>query len=317
MYPAVLNNKYIKNPSSVGIIPTCYDGGQKKSGVDIAPGEMLKAGLATQIEKMGYSVNVLPDEDCESHKPESEISVEGSNVLNLVWTSNVCKAHAARVEEQCRLGNFALSLGGDHSLALGTITGSSRVYGEDLCIIWVDAHTDINTLSTTDSGNLHGCPVSFLLGIETHPELAWMKPIIRKDRFVYIGLRDIEHKERKIVKDNNIKAFTMHHVDKYGIGAVVQMAIDHINPNLDLPIHLSLDVDAMDPSVAPATGTPVRGGLTFRECHYLCEAIAETNCLVAMDLVEVNPLLGDESAFNQTVAVGNSVIRCALGETLL
>ncbi|OMJ27606.1 Arginase [Smittium culicis] len=317
MYSAVISNKFTKKPSSVGIIPTSYSGGQKKSGVDIAPAEMIKAGLVDQIEKMGYKTELLESIDCSTLKPEVETLVEGSSAINLVWTSNVASYHADRVEEQCRKGNFALSIGGDHSLGFGTITGSSRVYGDDLCVIWVDAHTDINTLKTTDSGNLHGCPVSFVLGIDSHPAYDWLKPIVKKNRFVYIGLRDIDFEERKIVKDNNIKAFTMHDVDKYGIGAVVQKALDYVNPNLDLPIHLSLDVDAMDPSVAPATGTPVRGGLTFRECHYLCEAIAETNCLVALDVVEVNPLLGDKIAFDQTVAVGNSVIRCALGETLL
>ncbi|CAO3689047.1 unnamed protein product [Umbelopsis ramanniana] len=109
----------------------------------------------------------------------------------------------------------------------------------------------------------------------------------------------------------------MHHVDKYGIGKVVEMALDHVNPNRDRPIHLSFDVDALDPSVAPSTGTPVRGGLTFREGHYICEALAETGLLVAADIMEVNPALEDEQAVFQTVQVGCSLTRCCLGETLL
>jgi arginase len=140
----------------------------------------------------------------------------------------------------------------------------------------VDAHADINTIETTDSGqqvspsaarssadctvgNIHGMPVSFLLGIGSNePEFDWIKPVLKSERLVYIGLRDVEAGEKKILRENNIKAFSMHEVDKYGIGKVVEMALDHVNPNRDLPIHLSFDVDALDPSVAPSTGTPVR-----------------------------------------------------------
>jgi arginase len=200
---------------------------------------------------------------------------------------------------------------------MGTIAGTCAVYN-DLCVIWVDAHADINTPETTTSGNLHGCPVAFLLGIVGQvPNYEWLKPCLKPDRIVYIGLRDVDQGEKEILKKFGIKAFSMYHVDKYGIGKVVEMALDHVNPNRDRPIHLSFDVDALDPSVAPATGTPVRGGLSFREGHYICEAINETGCLVAMDLVEVNPLLGDSNSLTQTVQVGCGLIRCALGETLL
>lgn len=129
-------------------------------------------------------------------------------------------------------------------------------------------------------------PVSFLLGLGAKfDEFAWVKPALKANRLVYIGLRDIDAGEKKILKDNKIRAFSMHEVDKYGIGKVVEMALDHVNPARDLPIHLSFDVDALDPSVAPSTGTPVRGGLTFREGHYICEAIWETGLLVALDLM--------------------------------
>ena len=151
-------------------------------------------------------------------------------------------------------------------------------------------------------------PVSFLLGLGPKiPQFAWVKPILTASRIVYIGLRDVDAGEKRILKENNIKAFSMHEVDKYGIGKVVEMALDHVNPKRDLPIHLSFDVDALDPSVAPSTGTPVgseylypvllrslmdiqvRGGLTFREGHYICEAIHETGLLVALDLMVVSP----------------------------
>lgn len=160
-----------------------------------------------------------------------------------------------------------------------------------------------SVLAKSSTGNIHGMPVSFLLGIGSQvSEFSWVKPILKAERLVYIGLRDVDEGEKRILRENKIKAYSMHDVDKHGIGKVVEMALDHVNPNRDLPIHLSFDVDALDPSVAPSTGTPVRmtsinsvhmlillvqvrGGLTFREGHYICEAVCETGLLVALDLV--------------------------------
>ncbi|KAJ9109984.1 hypothetical protein QFC20_003184 [Naganishia adeliensis] len=233
--------------------------------------------------------------------------------------SSVCEKLSEVVKGYAERGVMPVTLGGDHSLAMGTIAGSMAAYPE-ACVIWIDAHADINTPLTTDTGNLHGCPVSFLLGLEgtdVAPFNGWVKPCLKPERLVYIGLRDVDPAEKRILRENNIKCFTMHDVDKYGIGKVVQMALAHVNPRGERPVHLSFDVDATDPSVAASTGTPVRGGLTFREGHYICEAIAETGCLVALDIMEVNPTLGSENAVEQTVAVGCSLARAALGETLL
>lgn len=224
------------------------------------------------------------------------------------------EAVAKTVGAHARAGKLPVTLGGDHSLAMGTISGTLSAHPEAV-VIWIDAHADINTAESTNSGNIHGCPVSFLLGLNDPPvpEFAWVKAALTSSRLVYIGLRDVDAGEKKILKENNIKAFSMHEVDRYGIGKVVEMALDHVNPNRDLPIHLSFDVDALDPSVAPSTGTPVRGGLTFREGHYICEAVYETGLLVALDLMEVNPSLLDSVSVEQTVAVGCSLVRAALG----
>lgn len=175
---------------------------------------------------------------------------------------------------------------------MGTISGVLDAHPE-ACVVWVDAHADINTPQTSTSGNIHGMPLSFLLGIageipkaESGPQpFSWIKPVLRPDRLVYIGLRDVDDGEKKILREHNIRAFSMHEVDKYGIGRVVELALAHVNPDGNRPIHLSFDVDALDPSVAPSTGTPVRGGLTFREGHYICEAIAETGLLVGLDIM--------------------------------
>ena len=167
----------------------------------------------------------------------------------------------------------------------------SRKY-PDACVIYVDAHADINTPQTTGSGNIHGMPLSFILGLDRSiPEFQWINRILPANKLVYIGLRDLDESEKEIIRNYGIKAFSMHEVDEYGIGKVVQMALDHVNPNRDLPIHMSFDIDALDPSVAPSTGVPVDRGLTSREGHYICEAVHKTGCLVALDLVVCTPFL--------------------------
>ncbi|CAG8480348.1 371_t:CDS:2 [Cetraspora pellucida] len=310
--------KYLKG-KNVGIIGCPFSGGQPKEGVDEGPIKMVEYGLIDQILEMGWNV------EFDGHRKLTDLKpTEDPNIGRLKkprYVSRVTKAVADAVESNLRRGQLALTLGGDHSLALGTVSGTLSVYPE-ACLIWIDAHADINTPDTTESGNLHGCPVSFLLAVddlfqERVSEFSWLKPRLRPDKLVYIGLRDVDPPEKDILKKYGIKAFSMYHVDKFGIGKVVEMALDAVNPNRDLPIHLSFDVDALDPTVAPSTGTPVRGGLTFREGHYICEAIHETGLLVSVDLMEVNPSLEDEVSVFETVTVGCSLVRCCLGETLL
>ncbi|KAF7727608.1 Arginase, catabolizes arginine to ornithine and urea [Apophysomyces ossiformis] len=300
---------------TVSIVGVPFSGGQPRGGVEAGPAKLIEFGLANQLEEMGWQVEYQDNqEEIARLRPASDPIVE--NLKNPKYVSAVTEAMAKQIADKAKEGKFVLTLGGDHSVALATVSGIFSQY-PNACLIWVDAHADINTPATTDSGNIHGCPLSFLTGIASHPDFAWVKACLPTDRLVYIGLRDVDEGEKKIIKDLGIKAFSMHHVDKYGIGAVVDMALDHVNPNRDLPIHLSFDVDALDPSVAPSTGTPVRGGLTFREGHYICEALAETGLLVAADVMEVNPALLDEQSVFRTVEVGCSVARCCLGESLL
>ncbi|KAJ1889281.1 Arginase, catabolizes arginine to ornithine and urea [Kickxella alabastrina] len=315
-------SKFLKSGSTVGLTCVPFSGGQPKGGVDDGPIEMIRFGILDQIEGMGYAIELSPGMDkYRTMRPASDPPL--GRLKNPMYVSMAAQRVAEQVREHCAAGRMAVTLGGDHSIAMGTLVGSSDVYGDDLCVVWVDAHADINTPETTDSGNLHGCPLAYVLGIcaetpQGDAPFGWIKPgCVRKDRLVYIGLRDVDSGEKMLLRKHNIKAFSMHDVDKHGIGRVVEMALDHVNPDRSLPVHMSFDVDALDPSVAPATGTPVRGGLTFREGHYICEAVAETGCLVAVDLVEVNPALGDPESLRQTVAVGCSLVRCSLGESLL
>ncbi|PAV23813.1 arginase [Pyrrhoderma noxium] len=298
------SNKFLKNPKTVAIVGCPF-----RQVAFINP-------VANRKQDLGWRVQF------DGHHQFEEVSAERDPPIGILknprLVSNVSKAVAESVGAHARKGELPLTIGGDHSLAMGTVSGTLSRY-PDACLIWIDAHADINTVESTESGNIHGMPVSFLLGLNQPniPEYEWIKPLLTPDRLVYIGLRDVDGGEKKIIKENGIKAFSMHEVDKYGIGRVVEMALDHVNPDRTRPIHLSFDVDALDPSVAPSTGTPVRGGLTFREGHYICEAVHETGCLVALDIMEVNPSLADADAVKATVAVGCSLARSALGETLL
>jgi arginase len=295
---------------------------QSKQGVHQGPETLAEYGLHKQLQELDWTVTVDPrcHDVSELAKPKSPpLSPKKTHLKNLHHVANVCHHLANVVEDHAKQGELVLTLGGDHSLAMGSITGSLKTY-PDLCVIWVDAHADINTPKSTISGHLHGCPVSFLMGLHDSrlSEFSWITQFLKPERLVYIGLRDLDAEEKKIVKTLGIKAFSMTEVDRFGIGNVVEMALNHVNPSRDRPIHLSYDVDALDPSVVPATGTPVRGGLTFREGHYICEAVHETGLLVAMDLVEVNPSLAAESKqLDMTVSVACSLVRSALGETLL
>jgi len=311
----------------VDIICAPFSGGQPKSGVELAPKQLIDAGLETQLKELGWNTSVIHSK-VQPLSPDLDPPFKRGNLVPLKYTQtvgHVCKELKGHVEDAVRHKRMALTLGGDHSLAIGTVGGTASVY-DDFALIWVDAHADINSPATTESGNLHGMPVSFLLGLESCenvPGLEWtmasngFKPL-KPHQITYIGLRDVDKGEKMLLRKHGIKAFSMYEVDKWGINGVLERALAHVNPNKDKPIHLSFDVDGLDPSVAPATGTPVRGGLTFREGHYINEALWETGLLCAVDIMEVNPILGnDHQQMQQTIQIGCSLSRSALGETLL
>ncbi|ODQ63167.1 Ureohydrolase [Nadsonia fulvescens var. elongata DSM 6958] len=300
------------------LISAPFSGGQGRDGVDEGPRHLLEMGLVNEIEELGWKTHFdghldfpIPAEDADIGKMKRPRYVSNSN--KIVYEA---------VSKAVKNDTFPLTIGGDHSIAIGTVAGVQSVY-PNAGVLWIDAHADINTPESTDSGNLHGCPVSFLVGLaKAQPGqedvFGWVNDCLSFDRLAYIALRDLDVFEKKIIKEKNIIAYTMHHVDKYGIAKVVEMALNRLDPDGDRPIHLSFDVDAIDPIYAPSTGTPVRGGLTWREASYLCEAVAETGNLVAMDIVECNPHLGEtEIAVKDTIAVGITLAKCALGDVLL
>ncbi|KAF9457288.1 hypothetical protein BDZ94DRAFT_1228155 [Collybia nuda] len=307
-------SKFVAEPKTAAIIGCLFSGGGPRGGVEKGPVHIVEAGLERQLTALGWKVVFNGYHKFEDMKAEGGPPIGNLNNPRLV--SRVNESVAKTVGSHESQGYLPITLGGDHSLAMGSISGTLSVH-PDACVFYIDAHADINTPETSGSGNMHGMPLSFVLGLgDKIPEFAWIKSILKAGRLVYIGLRDLDTTEKQILHDNKIKAFSMHEVDKYGIGKVVEMALDHVNPNRDLPIHISFDIDALDPSVAPATVFPVRGGLSFREGRYICEAISDTRLLVALDVMEVNPTVGDEAGVRQTVAVACSLVRSALGETL-
>ena len=324
--PSTIRQKFLTRPSELGVVAVDFSGGQCKPGVDAAPSALISAGLLDQLSHdLGYDLH--GDSDVRSYNdyiPKGVPDPDYRGMKNPLSVSAVTETLASRVYAQAKEGRFVLTLGGDHSIAIGTISGTAkaireRLNGKELAVIWVDAHADINTPETSGSGNIHGMPVAFLTGLaktERKDIFGWLQSekYLSLTKLVYIGLRDVDRGEKQLLREHGIRAFSMHDIDRHGIGRVMEMALAHIGS--DTPIHLSFDVDALDPQWAPSTGTPVRGGLTLREGDYIAECVHETGQLVAMDLVEVNPSLEERGA-SETIRAGCSLVRCALGDTLL
>ncbi|CAJ1036223.1 putative Arginase family [Leishmania shawi] len=311
---------YKKKNMSIVLAP--FSGGQPLSGVELGPDYLLKQGLQQDMEKLGWNTTlerVFDGKIVEARKANEKNDSIG-HIKRPKLTSECTEKIYNSVRKVAEQGRFPLTVGGDHSIAVGTVAGVLSVY-PDTGVIWVDAHADINTMSDTVSGNLHGCPLSILLGLdrENIPEcFSWVPQLLKPHKIAYIGLRDVEEAEKKILHDLNIAAFSMHHVDRYGIDKVVRMAIDAVAPKGTEPVMVSYDVDTIDPLYVPATGTPVRGGLSLREGLFLCERIAECGRLVALDVVECNPLLAaTEAHVKDTISFGCAIARCMMGETLL
>lgn len=313
---------------TITVIKMPFSGGQNKPGVELGPEAMLadEFGLVASIAELGWGVPSIVQIDCENPSVGPDkflVPVEKfTHILNPTLVSDVTRRlNAAAKESRRRPNNFTLVLGGDHSLAIGSISGVAEGSSSDICVIWVDAHTDINVPQTSNSGKLHGCPVSFLLGMDMPvgmPGFKWVRPCLTPDRIAYIGVRDLDAEEKKTLKAMEITVFTMKEVVQLGIEHVLTLALAAINPRNELPIHLSFDIDGLDPSEAPSTGTAVRGGLNFREGRRICEKLAETGNLVSMDLAEVNPSIGEgRRDKDKTVEAAVSLIKAALGEVYL
>lgn len=301
--------------ADVRLLGVPLDLGAGRRGVDMGPSALRLARLAATLRELGHTVVDLGN--VEVPLPESFVDDPGQSRWEGV--ADAIAATTARTVATLANGSgsqLVVALGGDHSLSMGTVAAAKRAAGPGgrIGLIWVDAHADINTPASSPSGNIHGMPVAHLLGHgDPRFAAAWGGgPLVSPADVVYIGLRSLDPPEREAIRALGITAFSMKEIDQRGIAYVASATLAHLAgaPNL----HVSFDADALDPAVAPGVGTPVRGGLTYREAHLLMELLAESGRVTSVDLVEVNPIL-DSS--NRTAAVVVELAASLLGRTIL
>jgi arginase len=287
------------------------DLGADRRGVDFGASAIRYANLDARLLSLGHTVHdignlVVP-------QPESQ-PLGNPKLKYLEPIVQVCEELANIVTSTLEAGEFPLVLGGDHSIALGSIAGVARVH-KNVGVIWVDAHADFNTSETTPSGNIHGMilAASAGLGESRLTDMGGWSPKVNKQNIVIVGARELDLYEQLRLREQAIHVFTMSDIDQKGISVVMREAVTIAGQNND-GIHLSLDMDALDPKEAPGVGTPVKGGLTYREAHLAMEMIADSGQLVAMDVVEVNPILDRENA---TALLAVELVLSALGKKIL
>lgn len=289
-----------KTVERVDVVGVPMDLGADRRGVDMGPSAIRYARLKESLEKLG--VAVTDHGNLSVPVPESA-TIDEANAKYFPIIQAVCDELAELVQRIVGEGGFPLVLGGDHSIAMGTISGIARARGKAPGVIWVDAHGDINTPLTSPTGNVHGMPVHFAL----------QQHAVDPQRMAFIGLRDVDDGEKALIRELGVKAFTMADVDRLGMSRVVEEAL-MIVAGGEHSVHVSFDMDGVDPQEAPGVGTPVRGGLTYREAHLLMEGIAESGTLGSLEITEINPILDRE---NRTAILAVELILSALGKTTL
>jgi len=291
------------------------DLGANRRGVDMAPSAIRIAGIGERLKHIGH--DIIDHGDIAIVTPEVQ-QIQDPNLKYLPEIAKAVTVLADAVTETMERGNFPLILGGDHSIAIGTISGVVREFrGTDrkLGVIWVDAHGDMNTHETTPSGNIHGMSFAAMLG-RGCPELTTVAGEPRKieaEDAVLVGARNLDQKEQKLILESGITVFTMEDIDRRGICDVMRDAIKTATTRTD-GLHISLDMDALDPQIAPGVGTPVRGGLTYREAHTAMEMVADSDKICSLEIVEVNPILDTR---NSTAEMAAELAESALGKRIL
>lgn len=297
----------VMKQKTIRIIGIPIDLGQSQRGVDMGPAALRYAGLAARLKRIGHVV-----QDAGNIMVPVRDAIDRGDRGFVPAISQVCNAAYLAASQAVSEGVIPLFIGGDHSIAIGTVGGVTTV---DSCgLIWIDAHGDFNTPESSHSGNVHGMPLATLLG-DGAPELVSVGRSGAKlptENVVVIGLRDLDSAEKKRLKNSGMRLFTMRDIDEQGMGQVARAALqqlDHCSR-----IHVSLDVDALDPNEAPGVGTPVPGGLSYREAQLLMEIIADGNRLSSLDIVEINPILDQR---NRTAEVAVELAASLLGKSIL
>lgn len=276
----------------------------------MGPSAIRYAGLEERLVNLGYTVR--DHGNVETAVPEATL-VRDERARFLPEIKATCARVAAKVVEEAGAGAIPLILGGDHSVALGTLGGLASVHGPG-GVLWIDAHADINTPDTSPSGNVHGMALAAALGLagDAFSSDAWPLPALDPRRVALLGLRQADAGERTLLREAGVRVFSMSEIDRIGVERAMREALDHVSgPGF---VHVSLDLDALDPEVAPGVGTPVRGGLTYREAHLALELVAESGLAGSLEVVEVNPILDRENA---SAAIAVELAASALGQSIL
>ncbi|MDV2684935.1 arginase [Alkalihalophilus lindianensis] len=298
------------NKLKVGVIGVPMDLGQNRRGVDMGPSAIRYAGLISRLESLGHEVKDFGDITIE-RRSEEQVSAGLKNLSQVIHANDLLRQQVESIEEE---GYFPLVLGGDHSIAIGTLAGVTKKR-KQLGVIWYDAHGDLNTGDTSPSGNIHGMPLAVSLGLgeESLTSIGGFAPKIKPEHIVIVGARSLDDGEKELIKEKGIKIFTMHEIDRLGMTKVMEQAIEHVGAGTD-GVHLSLDLDGLDPNDAPGVGTPVLGGISYRESHLAMEMLAEAGILTSTEFVEVNPILDER---NKTAEVAVALMGSLFGEKLL
>ena len=269
----------------VAVVGVPMDLGANRRGVDMGPSALRYARLLEQLEDLGYTVEDLGD------VPVSLARASRRRGRGLAYLEEIRAAALVLKERLAALpeGVFPIVLGGDHSLSMGSVAGAAR--GRRVGVVWVDAHADFNTPETSPSGNVHGMPLAVLSGLG-HPRLTEVFRAVDPKDVVLVGVRSLDPGEKRLLKEAGVRVYTMHEVDRLGVARIAEEVLKHLQ---GLPLHVSLDADVLDPTLAPGVGSPVLGGLTYREAHLLMEILAESGRVQSLDLVEVNPILDERN----------------------
>jgi arginase len=300
----------VERNREVAIIGAALDLGQGRRGVDMGPSAIRYAGLEERLVGLGYTVR---DEGNVETAVAEATALRDERARFLPEIHDTCELIAARVADAARRRALPLVLGGDHSIALGTLGGLASVHGPG-GVLWIDAHSDINTPQTSPSGNVHGMPLAAALGLAGpgFESDAWPLPAVDAKRVALVGTRLLDDGERRLLRDAGVRVFTMSEIDRIGIERAVRESLDRVSgPGF---VHVSLDMDVLDPEIAPGVGTPVRGGLTYREAHLALELVAESGLAGSLEVVEVNPILDRE---NTTATTAVELVASALGATII
>jgi arginase len=299
----------------IRIIGVPMDLGASRRGVDMGPSALRVAGLQSRLKQLGRQV----EDEGNVMVPQAEEQPYGEKKARyLDEIAQTCKGLAEMVRKTLDEDIFPLVLGGDHSIAVGTVAGAAAHFhksGKRIGVIWLDAHGDMNTPESSPSGNVHGMPLASIMGYGP-PELvdlAGVKPMVEPRNVALVGIRDLDSKERRFAKESGVHVFTMRDIDERGMREVMAEALRFATDDT-AGVAVSLDMDFVDPSDAPGVGTPVRGGATYREAHLALEMIADSRAMVSFELVEINPVI---DLHNTTALLGVELVLSGLGKKIL